>query len=92
MVAQNVQAALEDEIRKHLGSDVISVKATRDDDDDEDDDVLWVTVVVEQSASGEGDMSSLVRHLRPRLSELGETAFPVISFMSKQERDQEMAA
>ncbi len=56
--------------------------------DADGDPVLHVTVVYE---SGESELdgaqlSGLVRHLRPALSERGEYRFPVMSFVAAEER------
>ena len=90
MSDSQIRSVVEEVVRQQLGSDhVVTVGIARDTDDFEDEDVLWVTVVVE-NATTDRDMineSGLVRHLRPRLEALGETAFPVISFLSRQESE-----
>ena len=85
MVADDVQSVIEDVIRERLEAvKIVSVHAVRDDDLDGDE-VLRVTVVVDSPASAFDPkrLSSLVRYLRPKLAELDEGAFPLVSFMSE---------
>lgn len=56
--------------------------------DGDGDPVLHVTVVYESGESelDGAELSGLVRHLRPALSERGEYRFPVMSFVAAEER------
>lgn len=67
-------------------AEIIDVKITED-TDYEDDVVLCVQVVFE--AEGDrldaGATSSLLRYLRPKLSDIGVAAFPVMSFVSRKD-------
>lgn len=91
MVSDGVQLVVDAVVRERLGSDhIVSVSTNRDDDDFADDDTLWVTIVVENELP-DSDFSGeieLVRHLRPRLDQVGEKGFPVISFMSRSEAEE----
>lgn len=91
MVSADVQSVVDEVVREHLGNDhIVSVSANRDDDGFTDDDTLWVTVVVENELP-DSDFSGeieLVRHLRPRLDQVGENGFPVISFLSRSEAEE----
>lgn len=61
--------------------------------DFEDDEVLYVTVVF--SSSGQLDSkakSGFVRHVRPALHEVDEERFPVMSFVSKTDYQEQHAA
>jgi hypothetical protein len=62
---------------------VISVKVTED-TDFEDDTVLRVRVVFasDDEKLDAGATSGFLRHLRPKLSDIGVRAFPVMSFIS----------
>ncbi|HXK53682.1 MAG TPA: hypothetical protein PK405_03270 [Hyphomicrobiales bacterium] len=52
--------------------------------DYEDDSVLDVTIIFEaKSDLDAAKVASMVRHLRPKLKEAGEAAFPLMSFVSK---------
>lgn len=78
-------------IEQTLAADFNAVKITKikvhKDVDLDGDDVLRVDVVFE-GAPKDLDvrkLSSVVRHIRPKLSEIGELAFPVLSFISNEE-------
>ena len=70
---------------------IVDVKITED-TDYEDDVVLRVQVVFEPNGDtlDAAATSGFVRHLRPKLSDIGVMAFPVMSFVS--ERDVGAAA
>lgn len=73
-------------VRARLGSEnIVDVLVTRD--EFEDDDVLTITVILSDEGVmiDEDHLLSLVRHMRPRLAEDGEMAFPVISFSTDRE-------
>lgn len=55
--------------------------------DADGDDILLVKVVydAEQETLDARRSSTVVRHLRPKLAELGEYAFPVLSYIAKSE-------
>ncbi|MBB5518074.1 hypothetical protein [Amphiplicatus metriothermophilus] len=70
---------------------ILSV-SVNEDEDFEGERILRVTVVFD-SATGLLDSqraASLVRHMRPKLREAGEEAFPILSFISK--ADAELAS
>lgn len=91
MVSDDVQLVVNEVVRERLGNNhIVSVSTNRDDDDFIDDDTLWVTVVIENElpdSAFSGEIE-LVRHLRPRLDQVGESGFPVISFMSRSEAEE----
>ncbi len=62
---------------------IVSVQAEHDLDSDGDD-VLNVTVVIESASKLDAShLSSIVRHVRPKLGEIGETSFPMMSFVTR---------
>ncbi|WP_131196831.1 hypothetical protein [Lichenihabitans psoromatis] len=82
-----IQSVVDEVIRDRLQPvQIVSVHTVRD-EDFEGDDIIRVTVVVDSPASAfdPARLSSLVRFLRPRLAEISEKSFPLISFMSKAE-------
>ena len=67
--------------------EVVSISVDRTIDAD-DDDVLLVKVVFKARTKKRLDpqkTSGLVRHIRPNLADIGETAFPVFSFIADSE-------
>lgn len=80
---------LEEIIRSKLAAEykrlkVVNVKV-REDADFEDDDVIYVDVVFEGPLqdTDAGALSGVVRKVRPALFEIDESAFPIFSFISK---------
>ena len=65
------------------GTRIVSVQAEHDLDADGDD-VLNVTVVIESASKLDAsNLASIVRHVRPRLGEVGENSFPMMSFVTQ---------
>lgn len=85
MVSDDVQTVVRDVITEQLDGVRIVRVYTKRDQETEGDGFLRVTVVVDSPASAFNvkRLSGLVRHLRPKLAEHKERAFPLISFMSK---------
>ena len=84
MSTDRVRDIVDGVIREHLtGIDIRQVE-TEHDEGYYGEDVLRVTVTVNSPASAfDGDeLSSLVRHLRPKLAEANEEAFPMIRYRS----------
>lgn len=71
---------------RFAGSRIVSVDVQPDCDADGDP-ILRVRVVYDPDAGklDVGRMSGLLRHLLSRLDELGESKFPVVSFISEQD-------
>ena len=70
-----------------FGAETIDAVAVRGDFDNDGDPVLIIRIVVD-TAKGHLDpkeLSSFIRHLRPKLDEVGEDRFPITSFVSKKE-------
>jgi hypothetical protein len=62
---------------------IVSVRAEHDFDSDGDD-VLNVTVVIETASKLDAShLASIVRHVRPKLDEVGESSFPMMSFVTQ---------
>jgi hypothetical protein len=78
MVVKNVLAADFDKVK------IFEVRV-RDETDSDGDKVLRVEVIFEGARKDldAGKLSGAVRHVRPKLSEIGEEAFPLFSFISK---------
>ncbi|WBQ09451.1 hypothetical protein L2D01_11150 [Hyphomonadaceae bacterium ML37] len=70
--------------RDFLRVNVVDFKFERDTDHD-DDEILRITVIFDGRARDidPHQLSGTVRHVRPRLMEIGEKAFPVFSFVSR---------
>jgi hypothetical protein len=78
-------------VKEALASDFQNIKIievrVRDDLDSDGDEVLRVDVIFE-GARKDVDVARLtgaIRHVRPKLYEVDEKAFPVISFISKKD-------
>lgn len=80
-----LKQAIEDVVRDRFrGADLQAVEV-RDDVDSDGEGILRVRIVIDlaQAESDASAMSGFVRHLRPKLAALGETRFPVMSFISR---------
>lgn len=80
-------------IRERLGSSHVADVETMWDDDNGEDDVVDVIVTLE-SADHEfdaGRLSSLCRYVRAALTKENKTVFPLITFMSREERREDLA-
>lgn len=66
------------------GVRILDIKVSANDDYD-DDDFLRIEVIFEgrRRKLDARKLSGAVRHVRPRLNEIGEKAFPLFSFISK---------
>ena len=70
-----------------FGAETIEAVAVHGGFDSDGDPVLMVRIVVD-TERGHLDpkaLSSFIRHLRPKLDEVGEGRFPITSFVSKKE-------
>ena len=83
--------AIRDIVRDTLADDfdhirIVDVRVSEDVDSDGDD-VLRIDIIFEGDPEDLDavKLSGAIRHLRPRLSELDEFAFPILSFISKQD-------
>jgi hypothetical protein len=86
-IRREVREAIESVVREQLrGVRIDAVHVTPDVDQDGER-LLRVKVVFDSKARGldPRKTSGLVRHMRPRIAELGEQAFPILSFISKAE-------
>ena len=54
---------------------------------DDADDFLRIEVVFEADAKHQPVFSKVVRHVRPKLNEIGVTAFPIFSFTTQSDQD-----
>ena len=81
---------VKDAVRETMTDQFKSVKVrdikVNDDTDQFGDDVLRIDVVFDGHSLNPRGMSSFVRLLRPRLLELQELKFPVVSFISSAEK------
>ncbi|MBV9839950.1 MAG: hypothetical protein JOY99_00185 [Sphingomonadaceae bacterium] len=59
------------------------------DSDSDGDPILRITVVFDSDVSGleSSKLAGLVRHVRPKLRERGDTGFPIFRFLSKRDND-----
>ena len=73
--------------------DVFELIAVRPDFDQYGDEILVIKAIFNEDRLGAQRTSGLIRHLRPKLAEVGTEAFPVISFIAKSElRDRDLEA
>ena len=79
-----IKSVLEERFRD---VEIVSVDVDHDSDEDGDS-FLMITVVFNNSATKNLDSretSSLTRRLLPKLAEIGEKAFPIVSFVAESE-------
>jgi hypothetical protein len=82
---ERIKGIVVDTLKRDAGNvRIVDVFVTSDVDGDGDR-VLVIKVVFEGKPKERDfhSMSGVVRHLRPKLAEMGEMAFPLISFISK---------
>ena len=73
--------------------DGLELIAVRPDFDQYGDEILVIKAIFNEDRLGAQRTSGLIRHLRPKLAEVGTEAFPVISFIAKSElRDRDLEA
>lgn len=87
-----VKRIVEETLRERCG-DVFELVAVRPDFDEYGGEILVIKAVFNMDRLGAQRTSGLIRHLRPKLAEVGTEAFPVISFIAKSElRDRDLEA
>lgn len=85
---EELQEIIEKLLVKQFGKIDIESIDIQPDVDEDGDDILFVRVVFDSKNNKPLDAlkaSSFVRHLRPKILDAGETAFPVLSFIAKSE-------
>ena len=80
-IAHIIRATIENDF---AGVRILDVNVTREEDADGEE-TLRVEVIFEgpRKDLNARRLSGVVRHVRPRLNEIGEHAFPLFSFISK---------
>ena len=87
-----VKDVIEQTLRERCG-DVFELIAVRPDFDQYGDEILVIKAIFNEDRLGAQRTSGLIRHLRPKLAEVGTEAFPIISFIAKSElRDRDLEA
>ncbi len=87
-----VKDVIEETLIERCG-DVFELIAVRPDFDQYGDEILVIKAIFNADRLGAKRTSGLIRHLRPKLAEVGTEAFPVISFIAKSElRDRDLEA
>ena len=87
-----VKDVIEETLIERCG-DVFELIAVRPDFDQYGDEILIIKAIFNEDRLGAQRTSGLIRHLRPKLAEVGTEAFPVISFIAKSElRDRDLEA
>ena len=87
-----VKDVIEETLIERCG-DVFELIAVRPDFDQYGDEILVIKAIFNEDRLGAQRTSGLIRHLRPKLAEVGTEAFPIISFIAKSElRDRDLEA
>ena len=87
-----VKNIVEETLRERCGN-VFELIAVRPDFNEYGDEILVIKAIFNKDRLGAQRTSGLIRHLRPKLAEVGTEAFPVISFIAKSElRDRDLEA
>ena len=82
--ASAITEIVSDTVREQISESVVDSVFVESGRDSDGEPVLAVTIVLKKGASPDKrKMVGLVRHIRSRL--IGEEAFPIVSFVSKQE-------
>jgi hypothetical protein len=82
-----IKRIVEDTLKRDLDNIRVVNILVRSDVDRDGDAVLLIDVVFDGLPKDINvrNLSAAVRHIRPKLAKIGETAFPLISFISKAE-------
>ena len=87
-----VKDVIEETLRERCG-DVFELIAVRPDFDQYGDEILVIKAIFDKDRLDAQKTPGLIRHLRPKLAEVGTEAFPIISFIAKSElRDRDLEA
>ena len=88
-----IRAIVGDVIRERLGTSHIANVEAMWDEDQREDDVIDVIVTLEHAGFSfePSKLSSLVRYIREALVREHKTAFPLVTFVSKDEGREEVA-
>ena len=87
-----VKDIVEQTLRERCGN-VFELIAVRPDFNEYGDEILVIKAIFNKDRLGAQRTSGLIRHLRPKLAEVGTEAFPIISFIAKSElRDRDLEA
>ena len=87
-----VKNIVEETLRERCGN-VFELIAVRPDFNEYGDEILVIKAIFNKDRLGAQRTSGLIRHLRPKLAEVGTEAFPIISFIAKSElRDRDLEA
>ena len=87
-----VKNIVEETLRERCGN-VFELIAVRPDFNEYGDEILVIKAIFNEDRLGAQRTSGLIRHLRPKLAEVGTEAFPIISFIAKSElRDRDLEA
>lgn len=85
-----IKDVIEETLRERCG-DIFELIAVKPDLNEYGDEILVIKAIVIKDRLGARRAAGLIRHLRPKLAEVGTEAFPVISFISKSElRDRDL--
>jgi len=82
-----IKRIVEDTLKRDLDTIRVVNILVRSDVDRDGDPVLLIEVIFDGIPKDINvrNLSAAVRHIRPKLAKIGETAFPLISFISKAE-------
>ena len=87
-----VKDVIEETLIERCG-DVFELIAVRPDFDQYGDEILVIKAIFNADRLGARRTAGLIRHLRPKLAEVGTEAFSIISFIAKSElRDRDLEA
>ncbi len=89
MTLQSVEKIVKEVVSERFAGVPIESVRVKSAFDEFDDPILRVTIVldVEEGALDPTRTLGMIRLLRPRLAEIGEDAFPIISYVAKSEMD-----
>lgn len=84
---EKLKEVIESVLRERFDNAEIDSITVESDFDEDGDAILRVKVVFdgEQKQLDAHKSSTVLRHMRPKLAEIGEEAFPIISFIAKSE-------
>ncbi len=84
---EKLKEVIESVLRERFGDVEIETISIEPDFDEDGDAILRVKVMFdgEKNQLDARTASGVLRHMRPRIAEIGEEAFPVISYIAKSE-------
>jgi hypothetical protein len=90
---KSIRAVVRKALSRHFTNvRIVDVRIEEGGRDLDSDEVLRISIIFEGQGLDPRKLAGAIRHLRPELDSISETAFPLLSFIPKAEIDKEKRA